>query len=198
MPAARTITRADLLPVEAYAKVRKERRQAVLDKKKHRRLEVGPVASFLFESYDSMWLQVQEMLYIERGGDAQIDDELAAYNPLIPRGDELVATVLFEIDEPQRRKSFLGRLGGVEETAFLSFAGETVEGRPETDVDRTTAEGKASAVQFLHFRFTPEQIAKLRTPGTQVVLGFRHPAYAHMAVMPEAVRAALAEDFAQG
>jgi uncharacterized protein DUF3501 len=196
MPAARTITRADLLPVEAYAKVRKERRQALLEKKKNRRLEVGPVASFLFESYDSMWLQVQEMLYIERGGDAQIDDELAAYNPLIPRGDELVATVLFEIDEPQRRKSFLGRLGGVEETAFLSFAGETVDGRPETDVDRTTAEGKASAVQFLHFRFTPEQIAKFRTPGTQIVLGFRHAAYAHMAVMPEAVRAALAEDFA--
>ena len=196
MPAARTITRADLLPVEAYAKVRKERRHALLEKKKHRRLEVGPVASFLFESYDSMWLQVQEMLYIERGGDAQIDDELAAYNPLIPRGDELVATVLFEIDEPQRRKSFLGRLGGVEETAFLSFAGETVDGRPEADMDRTTAEGKASAVQFLHFRFTPEQIAKFRTPGTQIVLGFRHQAYAHMAVMPEAVRAALAGDFA--
>ena len=168
----------------------------MLDKKKHRRLEVGPVASFLFESYDSMWLQVQEMLYIERGGDAQIDDELAAYNPLIPRGDELVATVLFEIDEPQRRKSFLGRLGGVEETAFLSFSGETVDGKPEADMDRTTAEGKASAVQFLHFLFTPAQIAKFRTPGTQIVLGFRHPSYAHMAVMPEAVRAALAEDFA--
>jgi len=196
MPAARTITRADLLPVDAYAKVRKERRQALLEKKKHRRLEVGPVASFLFESYDSMWLQVQEMLYIERGGDAQIDDELAAYNPLIPRGDELVATVLFEIDEPQRRKSFLDRLGGVEETAFLSFSGETVDGKPEADMDRTTADGKASAVQFLHFRFTPEQIAKFRTPGTQIVLGFRHQAYAHMAVMPEAVRAALAEDFA--
>ena len=196
MPAARTITRADLLPVDAYAKVRKERRQALLEKKKNRRLEVGPVASFLFESYDSMWLQVQEMLYIERGGEAEIADELAAYNPLIPQGDELVATVLFEIDEPQRRKSFLGRLGGVEETAFLSFAGETVDGKPEADMDRTTAEGKASAVQFLHFRFTPEQIAKFRTPGTQIVLGFRHQAYAHMAVMPEAVRAALAEDFA--
>ena len=196
MQASRTITRADLMPVDVYAKVRKERRQALLEKKKSRRLEVGPVASFLFESYDSMWLQVQEMLYIERGGDAQIDDELAAYNPLIPQGDELVATVLFEIDEPKRRQSFLGRLGGVEKTAFLSFAGETVDGRPETDVDRTTADGKASAVQFLHFRFTPAQIAKFRTAGTQIVLGFRHPAYAHMAVMPEAVREALAGDFA--
>ena len=196
MPANRTITRADLLPVDAYAKVRKERRQALVEKKKSRRLEVGPVASFLFESYDSMWLQVQEMLYIERGGDAQIDDELAAYNPLVPQGDELVATVLFEIDEPERRKALLGRLGGVEETAFMSFAGETVEGRPEGDMDRSTDEGKASAVQFLHFRFTPAQIASFRTPDTQVVVGFRHPAYAHMAVMPEAVRAALAGDFA--
>jgi hypothetical protein len=196
MPANRTITRADLLPVDAYAKVRKERRQALVEKKKSRRLEVGPVASFLFESYDSMWLQVQEMLYIERGGEAQIDDELAAYNPLIPQGDELVATVLFEIDEPERRKAFLGRLGGVEETAFMAFAGETVEGRPEGDMDRSTDEGKASAVQFLHFRFTPTQIAKFRTPDTQVVVGFRHPSYAHMAVMPEAVRAALAGDFA--
>jgi len=196
MPANRTITRADLLPVDAYAKVRKERRQALVEKKKSRRLEVGPVASFLFESYDSMWLQVQEMLYIERGGDAQIDDELAAYNPLVPQGDELVATVLFEIDEPERRKSLLGQLGGVEETAFMSFAGETVEGRPEGDMDRSTDEGKASAVQFLHFRFTPAQIASFRTPDTQVVVGFRHPAYAHMAVMPEAVRAALAGDFA--
>ena len=146
MPANRTITRADLLSVDAYAKVRKERRQALVEKKKSRRLEVGPVASFLFESYDSMWLQVQEMLYIERGGDAQIDDELAAYNPLVPQGDELVATVLFEIDEPERRKSLLGQLGGVEETAFMSFAGETVEGRPEGDMDRSTDEGKASAV----------------------------------------------------
>ena len=196
MPANRTITRADLLSVDAYAKVRKERRQALVEKKKSRRLEVGPVASFLFESYDSMWLQVQEMLYIERGGDAQIDDELAAYNPLVPQGDELVATVLFEIDEPERRKALLGRLGGVEETAFMSFAGETVEGRPEGDMDRSTDEGKASAVQFLHFRFTPAQIASFRTPDTQVVVGFRHPAYAHMAVMPEAVRAALAGDFA--
>jgi len=196
MPANRTITRADLLPVDAYAKVRKERRQALVEKKKSRRLEVGPVASFLFESYDSMWLQVQEMLYIERGGDAQIDDELAAYNPLVPQGDELVATVLFEIDEPERRKALLGRLGGVEETAFMSFAGETVEGRPEGDMDRSTDEGKASAVQFLHFHFTPTQIAKFRTPDTQVVVGFRHPSYAHMAVMPEAVRAALAGDFA--
>src|SRR3546814_3945460 len=132
MTAQRQITRADILPLDDYAKIRKERRRAVLEKKRNRRVEVGPVAIFLFENYDSMWLQVQEMLYIEKGGEAQIDDELAAYNPLIPNGRELVATVMFEIDDPVRRKNFLGRLGGIEETAFLSFAGETVRSEEHT------------------------------------------------------------------
>lgn len=194
--AERRITHADLLPLADYVKVRKERRQAVLAIKKLRRLEVGPVATFYFESFDTMWLQIQEMLYIEKGGAAQVEDELAAYNPLIPQGSELVATVMFEIDDPVRRKGMLGRLGGVERTAFIEFAGESVVGEPEGDIERTNEEGKASSVHFLHFRFTPAQIARFRAAGTQVLVGFRHPAYGHMAVMPEAVRAALAEDFA--
>ena len=168
---------------------------AAVARKKNRRLEVGPVATFHFENFDSMWLQVQEMLHIERGGEAQIEDELRAYNPLIPQGNELVATVMFEIDDPQRRKAFLSRLGGIEETAFIRVEDETVKGVPEADIDRTTAEGKASSVQFIHFPFTPAQIAKFRRPGVQVVVGFTHPAYGHMVIMPEAVRQALAEDF---
>lgn len=195
MAAKRRLTRDDLLPVAEYARIRKERRKALIEQKRRRRVEVGPVATFHFENYDSMWLQVQEMLYIEKGGEAQIADELAAYNPLIPRGDELVATVMFEIDDPARRKAFLNRIGGIEETAFLSFAGETVKGVPEADVERTSAEGKASSVQFIHFPFTRGQIATFRRPGTEVTLGFRHPGYAHMAVLPEDVREALAQDF---
>jgi len=195
MAARRRLTREDLLPIAEYARIRKERRMALVEQKRRRRVEVGPVATFHFENYDSMWLQVQEMLYIEKGGESQIEEELAAYNPLIPRGDELVATVMFEIDDPARRKAFLDRIGGIEETAFLSFAGETVQGVPEADVDRTSAEGKASSVQFIHFPFTREQISKFRRPGTEVTLGFRHPAYAHMAVLPETVREALAQDF---
>jgi hypothetical protein len=191
----RAITPADLMSVAEYGKIRAARRQATVAKKQHRRLEVGPVATFHFENYDSMWLQVQEMLYIEKGGEAQIADELRAYNPLIPQGRELIATVLFEIDDPVRRKTFLARLGGIEETAFIRLAEETIKGVPEADVDRTSADGKASAVQFIHFPFSPEQIARFRRPNTQVVLGFSHPAYGHMVVMPEAVRAALAEDF---
>lgn len=192
----RQITRADILPLDEYVKIRKERRRATLEKKRNRRLEVGPVAIFHFENYDSMWLQIQEMLYIEKGGEAQIDDELRAYNPLVPNGRELVATVMFEVDDPVRRKNFLSRLGGIEETAFISVAGETVTAVPEADVDRTTAEGKASSVQFIHFPFTDAQIEKFRTADTQVIVGFKHPEYGHMVVMPEAVRQALSEDFA--
>ena len=195
MAMKREITPSDLLPPDEYGKIRSARRQAAVAKKQHRRLEVGPVATFHFENYDSMWLQVQEMLYIEKGGEAQIADELRAYNPLIPQGRELIATVLFEIDDPVRRKTFLGRLGGIEDTAFIRLGEETIKGVPEADTDRTSAQGKASAVQFIHFPFAGNQIAVFRRSETQVVLGFSHPAYGHMVVMPELVRAALAEDF---
>jgi len=195
MAMKREITREDLMPPAEYDKVRAVRRQAVVARKQNRRLEVGPVATFHFEDYDSMWLQVQEMLYIEKGGEAQIADELSAYNPLIPNGRELVATVLFEIDDPVRRKTLLARLGGIEDTAFIRVAEETINGVSEADIDRTSADGKASAVQFIHFPFTPTQISKFRQPGAQIIVGFTHPAYGHMVVMPESVRAALADDF---
>ena len=195
MRANRKLTEKDILPMREYLPRRKEERRRVLELKRRRRVEVGPVATFYFENRETMWLQIQEMLYIEKAGPEQIPDELAAYNPLIPNGSELIATVMFEIDDPIRRKNFLARLGGVENTIFLDFEGETVVAAPEQDVDRTTAEGKASSVQFVHFPFTPDQIAKFRAPGTRVVVGFKHPSYAHMAVMPEEVRAALAEDF---
>ncbi len=142
-----------------------------------------------------MWHQIHEMLLIGKGGRDQLADELGAYDPLIPKGRELVATVMFEIDDPVRRRSVLGRLGGVEDTVFLEFDGERIAGIAETDVDRTTAAGKASAVQFIHFPFSDAQVAKFRSRGAEVVVGFDHPEYAHMAVMPEAVRAALAEGF---
>ena len=193
--ARRQITRADILPLAEYGKKRDEFRNRVLAVKRHRRIEVGPVATFYFECYETMWQQIHEMLWIEKGGEDQIEDELRAYNPLVPKGQELVATVMFEIDDPKRRAQVLARLGGVEETASLSFAGETVKGVPEADVDRTSGAGKASSVQFIHFPFTRAQIEKFRAPGTQVILGFGHPNYGHMAVVPETVREALAKDF---
>ena len=189
------LTEADILPLAEYGKARAEQRRRVAALKRDRRVDVGPVITFYFENRETMWLQVHEMLWIEKGGPDQVADELAAYNPLIPNGHELTATFMIEIDDPDRRRRLLGQLGGIEETAFLSVDGDTIMGVPEMDQDRSTAEGKASSVQFVHFPFTPAQIAAFRRPGAQIVLGLKHPAYSHMAVLPEPVRAALSGDF---
>ena len=192
---AKEITRADILDMAEYGKVRAEKRRALVEIKRNRRVPLGPHATFYFENYETMWQQIHEMLFIERGGEAQIPDELEAYNPLIPKGRELVATLMFEIDNPDLRKAVLSKLGGVEETVFMRFAGQEIVATAEEDVDRTTADGKASSVQFLHFHFSDAQAAAFAAPGTEVTLGVKHPAYAHMTVLTDAVRAALAKDF---
>lgn len=191
----RSLTAADILPMAEYAKIRKDKRREISETKRLRRVEVGPFATFYFESFETMWMQVHEMLFIEKGGEEQIEGELAAYNPLIPNGHELVATFMIEIDDPLRRARVLAGLGGIEDTVFLSFGTERVAGIAEEDQDRTSTEGKASSVQFVHFLFTKDQIAAFSKDGTQVILGFSHPAYSHMAVVPEAVRKTLASDF---
>ena len=187
---------ADILPLTEYSKLRAERRRQMSEIKKNRRLEVGPFATFYFESYQTMLHQVHEMLFIEKGGAAQIPDELAAYNPLIPQGSELVATVMFEIDEPIRRARVLATLGGVEHKAFLRVGGDTIRAIPEDDQERTREDGKASSVQFLRFPFTAAQVAAFRGGEGDVVVGFDHPSYGHMAVMSPTVRRTLAGDFA--
>jgi len=195
IPAKRRLTRDDILPLAEYIASRRERRRQVSELKRRRRIEVGPFATFYFESFETMRQQVQEMLYIEKGGDAQLADELEAYNPLIPQGSELSATVMFEIDDPARRAASLARLGGIENHAFIDGAGVRVRGEPDPTRENTNPQGKASSVQFLKFRFAPDEIARFKTPGTEIVVGFDHPDYAHMAAMAEPVRAALAQDF---
>ena len=194
--ADRKITRADILSDTEYNARRAELRAASIAQKRDRRMEVGPYATFYFENYQSMWLQVQEMLRIEKGGAGQIDGELEAYNPLIPQGAELIATVMIEIEDADRRDRELRKLGHIEETAFLEIGADRIAGTPTDYEDRTTAEGKTSSVHWLRFTFTPAQIAAFRGGQERIVLGFTHAAYGHMAVMPETVRAALAGDFA--
>jgi hypothetical protein len=197
MPAtARTITRDDLMPMADYAAVRTERRRALTEIKRHRRIEVGPSMTFHFENFDTMLHQVHEMLYIERGGDPQIEDELAAYNPLVPKGRELVATLMIEIDDPARRARELARLGDVERTIRFEFDGHAVPAEPESDQERTREDGKASSVHFLHFPFTDEQAEAFRRPGTVISLVVGHEHYGHAARLPERTRAALACDLA--
>ncbi len=192
----RKIEPSVILPLAIYSTQRAERRTRMSALKKNRRLEVGPYATFYFECYETMLHQVQEMLFIEKGGDAQLPDELAAYNPLIPQGAELVATVMFEIDDPVRRARALGMLGGIEHKAFIRVGDEKIHGIAEGDQERSREDGKASSVQFMRFPFTAAQIAAFKGGTGDVVVGFEHPNYAHMAVMQPAVRQALAQDFA--
>ena len=196
MTEKRPLTRADIMPVERYTAERRQHKARIAAIKQNRRIEVGPYATFYFENFDTMWHQVHEMLYIERGGEAQIVDELEAFNPLIPTGDELVATVMFEIEDSDRRARELARLGGVEDRMFLRIAGDEARGVPDATRENTSSDGKASSVQFVRFPLSAAQKAKFRTPGTQVLCGIDHPHYGHMAVLPEAMRAALAEDLA--
>ena len=197
MPEAhRKITPADLLPIPEYDQQRKSLKANLIPMKKLRRVEVGPFATFYFENYATMWLQVQEMLRIERGGTEQIAGELEAYNPLIPQGDELIATMMLEIEDANRRNAVLLTLGGIEETVFMEIGADVIHATPTEYDDRTTADGKTSSVHWLRFKLTQTQIARFKNGGERVVLGVSHPHYGHMAVLGAETRAALAKDFA--
>ncbi len=197
MPASeRRITPADIIAYEKYAAERAQFRKNIIPVKQNRRIEVGPFATFYFENYDTMWLQVHEMLHIEKGGEKQIPDELDAYNPLIPQGSELIATLMLEIDEPKRRQRELYRLAGIEESAYFELNQERIPGVPAEYDERTTPDGKTSSVHWVRFKFMAEQIAKFKDPSVEIVLGIAHPAYSHMAVVMPDVRRELARDFA--
>jgi Protein of unknown function (DUF3501) len=189
------ITAADILPLALWGEQRKAQRKAMSDLKRNRRVSVGPHATLYFENWDTMWYQVQEMLWIEKGGDAQLLDELAAYNPMIPQGDELSATLMFEIPDESKRRRILAELGGIEENVSISIGGERVVAIAEEDLDRTTADGKTSAVHFVHFPFTSAQIAAFREPANEVMIRIDHPNYAHAGIVGAAVRSALGDDF---
>ena len=196
MTAKLKIDPADVLDAETYAAQRAARRADMIALKKNRRINVGPALTFYFENYDTMLYQVQEMLHTERGGAEQLEDELSAYNPLIPQGSELVATVMLEYADADVRARELAKLGGIEEHIRIEVGGETVAATWEDDVERTTPDGKTSSVHFLHFPFTPAQAAAFKSGEGRVVISVDHPNYGHMAIVPDNVRQTLAQDFA--
>ena len=191
----REIQKEDIMPLDVYIGKRRELRKNIVDYKKNRRVALGPYATFYFESYETMLAQVQEMLYIEKGGDEQLQDELSAYNPLIPNGKELTATLMFEIDNPISRAAFLGKVGGIEETVFMKINSEKIKAVPEEDVDRTSTEGKASSVQFIHFNFTDDQIEKFKSNSSEIELGIDHKEYSHSTKLSKENIASLSADF---
>ena len=191
----RLIQKEDIMPLDVYTIQRKDLRKKIVDFKKNRRIPLGPYATFYFESYETMLAQVQEMLYIEKGGDEQLNDELTAYNPLVPNGKELTATLMFEIDNPVSRSAFLGKVGGIEERVFMKIDGNLIKAVPEEDVDRTSAEGKASSVQFIHFKFNDDQIKKFKSGSFEIELGIDHEEYSHSTKLSEATLNSLVTDF---
>ena len=191
----RQIEKKDLIPAEVYAETRKQIRKNIVEFKINRRIALGPYATFYFESFETMVAQVQEMLYIEKGGDEQLKDELIAYNPLVPNGRELTATLMFEIDNPVSRGAFLSKVGGIEEKIFMKIDDDIIKAAPEDDVDRTTAEGKASSVQFIHFKFNEDQIKKFKSNSTNIELGINHKEYTHTTKLTENNIKSLLADF---
>ena len=191
----RIIQKNDIMPLDIYIKQRKELRKNIVEFKKNRRVSLGPYATFYFESFETMLAQVQEMLYIEKGGDAQLQDELTAYNPLVPDGKELVSTLMFEIDNPVSRAAFLSKVGGIEEKVFMKIDGEAIQAVPEEDVDRTSANGKASSVQFIHFKFNDEQIEKFKSGSSQVEITIDHKEYSHTTKLSDETVKSLILDF---
>ena len=191
----RKIESSDLLEYSTYAKERRIIRKEVVQMKKNRRVELGPHSTFYFENFFTMKAQIQEMLYIEKGGDEQLKDELEAYNPLVPQGSELVATYMFEIDNPNTRKKVLSSLGNVENKLFININGTKLYATPEEDVDRTDNTGKTSSVHFIHFKFSDKQIEEFKNSSSRIEIGTDHDNYLHSTVLSKEVKEALAKDF---
>jgi len=192
---SRTITADDIMATEQYELIRKDKKAEAIERKKLSRLSVGPNAVILFENWDSMWLQIQEMLRIEKGGEEQLADELAAYDPMVPKGSELTATVLFEVADPDRRDAFLRTIGNVEDHISIQVGGHVIKARPEGDVERTReSDGKASAVHFFHFDFSPEAIAAWKSGEGQAMVVIDHPNYGHAALIGKDTREFLARE----
>lgn len=191
----RTITPADILPLDQYELIRADKKAEAIERKKLTRLAVGPYATALFENWDSMWLQIQEMLRIEKGGDEQLVDELAAYDPMVPKGRELTMTMFFEIGDPVRRDAFLRTIGGVENHIAIQMGEHTIRARPEGDTERTrTSDNKASAVHFFHFDFPAEAVAAWKSGEGTALLVIDHPNYGHAAVIGADTRSFLARE----
>lgn len=191
----RIININDIIPNEEYGIIRRNKRREMIEFKKFRRLDVGPVASLYFESRETMIYQIQEMAYVEKITKQELNEELKSYNPLVPDGRELTATMMIEIDDPLRRKNFLSRLGGVEEKVKIVIGSHQIYAESEKDIDRTTREGKTSAVHFLHFKFNDELVEAFKNKNNMIQIGIDHEEYGHLSIISDKVREELAKEF---
>jgi hypothetical protein len=189
------LTRADLYSLEAYAEVRTRFREEILEHKNNRQLAVGPNATLYFEDRRTIQYQIQEMLRIERIFEAAgIEEELSAYNPLIPDGGNLKATFMLEYPDADERREALKELHGIEECVWVRAGGEErTWAVADEDLERATEE-KTSAVHFLRFELGEESCRAIKT-GARIAIGIDHRRYRfEVDPLPESIRAALAAD----
>lgn len=189
------LQRSDLYSLENYAAIRNEFRSKVMEHKKHRSVQLGENLRLLFEDRLTIQYQVQEMLRIEKIFEADgIEEELQAYNPLIPDGQNLKAVMMIEFSDVNERKGALEKLIGIDRKVWLQVDGfEKVSPISNEDLDRETEE-KTSSVHFMRFELTPEMITALKN-GAAFSAGVDHPEYQHELVIDESVRQSLIEDF---
>ena len=191
------LSRDDLFSLEQYAEMRPAFREKVLAHKKNRRLDLGTNAALYFEDRLTMQYQVQEMLRIEKIFEADgINEELEAYNPLIPDGSNWKATFMVEFPDIEERKAMLAQLVGIEDRVYVQVADfDRVYPVADEDLERDTEE-KTSAVHFLRFEFPREQVAALKG-GASLVAGIDHENYrVEIAPVPDNIRTSLINDFA--
>ena len=185
----------DIFQRDDYINIRPKLRKEIVIRKRKRRVDVGPYVTLYFENRDTIIHQINEMVFIENGGSEQIKEEIKAYKSLLPDGKELVATVMVEIDNPLKRSEVLSKMGGFEETFTIKVEDKIVYGKAELDVDRTTADGKASSVQFIHFKFSEEDIKIFRDKNSKIELAINHNTYAHSTVLQNDTKDELGGDF---
>lgn len=190
------IEETDILSRDTYKEKRRFLRENMVSRKKFRRVDIGPYVTIYFENKDTIIHQINEMVYIENGGKEQVKEEIAAYKSLVPNGKELVATVMVEIDSPITRADFLGKMGGFEEKIDIKVDNTKVKGIAELDGDRTTADGKASSVQFVHFEFNDENINNIKQNKDKVSIGINHDNYKHSTILNIRTVEELIKDFA--
>ena len=189
------INKDDILPNDEYKIIRNDRRKDLVSYKKKRRISVGPYATFYFESYKTMLYQIQEMLFVEGAPEGQLEDELTAYNPLVPQGFNLVATLMFEINDEKIRHDFLSSIGNVEDFIFIGIGDEKIKARYESDVDRTNSKGKTSSVHFIHFDLNRGQVKKFSSGEVKIHLGIEHKNYSHITILNDENVESLKNDF---
>ena len=192
----RTITAADMLPLDRIRADPQDKKQEAIARKRLTRVMSARTRTAMFETWDCMWLQIQEMLRIEKGGEAQVADELAAYDPMVPKGRELTCTLLFEVADPARRDAFLRTIGGVEHHVALQLGGERIAARvrrrySSAPARATTRPARSISSTSISAR---EQVAAWQSGEGNAMLVIDHPNYGHAATIGSGTRSYLARE----